>query len=475
MAALDWLQSLLGGGDPEAEGAAQASTAMQPAVLQHLQDIISGKVATGGALAQNYYDPQASFAQNALNPAALGQATDIAMGVGPGAIRVPRMTPAMQRQMITLDTPLASAPEDVIPTPLVPNTPPAKFPQYAESYPEIGPPVLKLDKKKGEEYLAKQLTPEATAFKKERERIVKDMNDVGFTPYFDPAMRTNVDPSYYPPNLDTASIVPAKQATIDTHMSVIGSPEARERLQTAYQRGSEMPNTEQWYAMKQLEDEFIKHLGPVAGREAFQQKFATSMAATTGGANPESNFLMAMYGNYLRNQGAPYPQAAYDMPFPIGGRYASGNMEQHQKIFDAGGFSSLGAANPKRHDFSQAFTGNPNVVTMDEQMTSGMVPGLNVPNWYGLHQQVAREEAAKAGVSGRDFQDVAWGGFKNLKDPKYTSGQPMIDVVNESIERTHRLTGMPREEIVRRGIVNSEIPMYGLLGAVGLGAVANQY
>jgi hypothetical protein len=51
----------------------------------------------------------------------------------------------------------------------------------------------------------------------------------------------------------------------------------------------------------------------------------------------------------------------------------------------------------------------------------------------------------------------------------------MIDVVNESIERTHRLTGMPREEIVRRGIVNSEIPMYGLLGAVGLGAVANQY
>jgi hypothetical protein len=34
---------------------------------------------------------------------------------------------------------------------------------------------------------------------------------------------------------------------------------------------------------------------------------------------------------------------------------------------------------------------------------------------------------------------------------------------------------MPREEIVRRGIINGEIPMYGLLGATGLGAAANQY
>jgi hypothetical protein len=33
VAVLDWLQQLLGGGDPEAAGAAQASTAMQPGVL----------------------------------------------------------------------------------------------------------------------------------------------------------------------------------------------------------------------------------------------------------------------------------------------------------------------------------------------------------------------------------------------------------------------------------------------------------
>jgi hypothetical protein len=84
---LDWLQSLLGGGDPEATGQAAASTAMAPNVLQYAQDVLSGKIAAGGALAQNNYDPSQSPAQNALNPAGIAQATDVAMGVGPGAIR----------------------------------------------------------------------------------------------------------------------------------------------------------------------------------------------------------------------------------------------------------------------------------------------------------------------------------------------------------------------------------------------------
>lgn len=39
------------------------------------------------------------------------------------------------------------------------------------------------------------------------------------------------------------------------------------------------------------------------------------------------------------------------------------------------------------------------------------------------------------------------------------------------IERTHRLTGMPKEEIVRRGIVRGEIPIYGLGGVVGIEAM----
>jgi hypothetical protein len=386
----------------------------------------------------------------------------------------------LPRGAITLDTPLSAAP-DLPPEELIPGIgnnrpppPPAKFPQYAESYPDIGPPVLKYDKKKQEEYLAKNLTPEAKVFQRERLAIGKDMEATGYTPYYDPAQRFHVDPVNYPPNVDTTTIEPAKQATIDRHMVNIGSDEARARLQEAYQRGTEMPNTTDWYALGQLEQDFIKELGPAAGRKAFQERIATSMAATTGGADPTSNWLMANYGNYLRANGLPYPQASHELPFPVGGRYGMTNIEQHQNIFDQGGFTALGAGNPKRHNFAQDFTGNPNAATIDEQITSLMTPGHTVPpdKTYGLYERVLHEEAAKAGVAPQNFQDVAWSGAKNLKDPTYTSGQPFMQTINESIERTHRLTGMPREEIVRRGIIHGKIPIYGLLGAVGLGGAA---
>jgi len=84
MAVLDWLQSMLGGGDPEAEQNAQASTAMQPSVLQHLKDAIGD---VPGRFSGQSYDPSQSFAQNALNPQGIDQATTIAMMAGPGAIR----------------------------------------------------------------------------------------------------------------------------------------------------------------------------------------------------------------------------------------------------------------------------------------------------------------------------------------------------------------------------------------------------
>jgi hypothetical protein len=354
--------------------------------------------------------------------------------------------------------------------------PAAKFPQYAEKYPDVGPPVELIDKKTKQPYLSKQLTPEAQAFGDERTRIMADMKKNGFTPYFDPAQRTHVDPQYYPPNVDTTTIIPAKQATIDKHMEKIGSEDARQRLRVAYERGSGMQDTADWYAMAQLEKKFIDELGPVAGRKAFQDRVATSMAATTGGADPTSNWLMATYGNYLRSNNLPYPKASYEMPYPIGGRYVTGNMAMHEKIFDQGGFPALGAANPKRHNFSQNFTGNRGAATMDEQMTSGMTPNVMMPppGQYGLYEKTLAEEAKKVGVPPQNYQDVGWAGFKNMKDPNYTKGQPFIQTVNESIERTHRLTGMPRDEIVRRGIIKGEIPIYGLAGALGMGAIAEQ-
>ena len=85
-----------------------------------------------------------------------------------------------------------------------------------------------------------------------------------------------------------------------------------------------------------LEQEFIKEYGPDLGRQMFKQRFADPMAATTGGADPTSNLMMAHYGNYLKEQGLPIPEHSYEYPFPIGGRYAAGNMKQYDKMIMQG-------------------------------------------------------------------------------------------------------------------------------------------
>lgn len=504
MAVLDWLRQQLGEDEaPPAPGDSlvrqDASGQFQPYMppstgdaLQRLYDTlgISDLSAAKDAASRGEYLP--ALGQGAAGAAALasnvlpfGAAAKGAMrGVRPltgmledvladtsGALRVPRRRlPPLGRDAEPLpDLPTA-------PPSMGSNRPPdAPYPQYALEYPATQPGKLTLDKKKGTEYLAKDLTPEAQQFAKDRLKIIADMRQNGYTPYYDVSQRYDADPSYYPRNADTRDIIPVKQTTIDQHMAKIGSDEARERLRLAYQRGSEMEKTDKWYAMGQLEQDFIKELGPVEGRKAFADRFATSMAATTGGQSPEDNLLMAAYGNYLRTHGLPYPTAAHEMPVLIGGQFATGNITQHRKIFDEGGFSGLGVgnANPKRANFAQNFVGNPGPATMDEQMVSRMTPGKTVPddNNYGIYERVLGEEAKNVGVDPRDYQDVAWAGAKNFKDPKYATGVPMIETFNEAIERTHRLTGMPRDEIVR-GFIHGKIPMYGLLGAAGLGAAS---
>jgi hypothetical protein len=94
--------------------------------------------------------------------------------------------------------------------------------------------------------------------------------------------------------------------------------------------------------------------------------------------------------------------------------------------------------------------------------------GLNIVGSAAVHRaamsigpqeriRVARTHAeakANGGLPG-NYQDFARTGFRN--EP----GQPMISVVNDAIERTRRLTGMSRDEIVRRDLIRKEIPLYG--------------
>lgn len=333
--------------------------------------------------------------------------------------------------------------------------------KIAANYPDTAPPVLAKDPKTGKEFLQKQNSAEAQAVEKVRKAAQKDIEKGNYTPYFDVNKRVYADPSNYPLQGRTVTdALPKKQATIDKYTAEFDTPEARERLTTAFREGSKDPLAKDWYAMGQLESEFIKEFGDVKGREMFKERFADAMAAPTGGADPTSNLLMSAYGNYLRQNGVPQPAAAYEFPYPIGGRFASGNMAMYDKVINQGkGLSAT--ETPKRFDFSGNFVGHRDRATIDEQMSGGFQPGLLAPpgNSYGVMEGVIHDLARQEGVMPANFQDVAWKGLKGVP------GKPMIQHVNEAIERTSRVTGKSPEDVVRDSLVRGTHPLYGVAGA----------
>jgi hypothetical protein len=338
----------------------------------------------------------------------------------------------------------------------------APFPQYAEHYPPVGPPA-EMPKEGGGTFLGKQLTPEAEEFTKTRSRIMGEMKEEGYKPYFDPAKRSYVDPANYPPsNVDTLTLMPTREKTIGEYREFTDAPETRRLLERAYKAGSKLGNAHDWYAMAQFEKEYIKELGEEAGRKAFLDEFAVPMAATTSGNAPPANFLMAQYLEYARKQGLPLPTKSWELPVTVGGRYGATNLRDYAKMRELGGYQGLGADTPKMHNFARSFLGDLSRAVMDEQMASGALAHAPAgfaerarKQAFGLLEAPVHAMARRLGLQPGNVQDVAWAGFKG------GSEGPMIQVINDAIERTHRLTGMPREEIVRRGLIRKEIPIYG--------------
>jgi hypothetical protein len=439
-------------------------------LAEYLRSVMSGQIAASGPLGQNFYDPNRSFAQNALDPRAIESATDIALSLGAGPMRARR-----GRGEITLGQALPAV-DDIPALAAASGHNSAMFPQYAEAYPPVGPPKTKIGDR-GNLFESKVLTPEAKAFSKERLRVQADMDKNGYSPYFDPAERSYVDPSNYPPaNVDTSTLVPKRAATVDEYQSVIGAPETTQALRQGFARGEELGNADHWYAMRQLEKKHIDVLGEDAGRAAFLDEFAAPMAATTSGQNPTANLLMAHYLEYMRKQGLE-PPVGHQLPFPIGGQYAGTNLDNYASMREGGGYPWFGAGQPKMHNFTRSFLGDLSHPVIDDQMAAGMLPHAPTAKFpdnarksaYGLMEAPVNIEAARLGIQPGNVQDVAWAGFKN------ETGKPMISIINEAIERTRRLTNMPVEEIVVRGLIKKEIPLYGLAGAGAFGMAANPY
>ena len=227
------------------------------------------------------------------------------------------------------------------------------------------------------DYLGKVNSKEALKIKKQLIGIQKEIDAGHYTPYFDVSKRKDVNPKNY--KFDTPTVtqnVPKKPETIIKYDNMANSKEADKRIKAAFAEGKKIPDADRWYFMEQLEKEFINELGPVFGRQAFEERFAKSMAATTGGSSPKANLRMAMYGNYLRYKKIKYPEYAHEMPFPIGGRYAMGNIDMHKKLMSNPIDSKT---NPKRHNFRSNFLGDKSSATIDEQMMNLFDPALNAP------------------------------------------------------------------------------------------------
>jgi hypothetical protein len=356
---------------------------------------------------------------------------------------------------------------------------PRLMPEVAERYPATVPPIWKTDPVTGKTYEGKATSSEAAQVAKLRTAAQREIDKGNYDPYFDPAQRFDVDPANYPPVESTLGIRAQRPGPKNAvAYEAAGGPEAAARLDAAFQRGMQQQGgAENWYMMGQLEREFIKEYGPTMGPKMFKERFADAMAATTGGASPKDNLMLAQYGNYLRSKGLPLPDKPYEYPFPAGGRYAEGNMKQYQRMLMEG--TGITTANPKRYNFSGNFLGGRAGSTIDEQMMGLIEPeGMLSPpkGAYGNYEGPVAARAAAAGVDPRYFQEVAWAGAKDLKDAAKGGyrAQPMISTVNEAIERTHRITGMPKAEIVRRGLVRGEIPLYGMAGTAVMGGLARQ-
>jgi hypothetical protein len=351
------------------------------------------------------------------------------------------------------------------------HTPPqvGQFARYAEEYPPAGPPALyeKGTRKKisfssqaeadelvrdGIAYWGKSLSPEARELAQARRAIQRDMDANGYPQYFDPAKRADVDPRHYPMDAGPVVGMPAKVETAERLRKRYLANGSRERVIEAFDRGP--------------------------------------IAAMTAGNSPTANFLMAHYAERERKAGRSLPKNTYEWPYPIGGRYAASNAGAYEKFLENN--RKFDVSNPKRREFLASMLGFRDRNVIDSRVSGALEPGRQTPRNYGVASEIMDDVAKEVGARDRrHFGDAVWAGLGDRPpgighnssrslDPDaarppgmghnsnkaFDSDRLAIAVINGIIERTHRLTGMSRDEIFLRGFLLREIPLYGTGGAM---------
>lgn len=341
------------------------------------------------------------------------------------------------------------------------------LPWAGERYPQAGDSVQKWEPSKNDFYTSKRRTVEEEAIMARRAAAQKDIDAGNYEPYF------NLDERYDAPRevfedtwQDTTKVaIPKTEATVERIREVVNNPEALKKLHEGYLAGKPDEMAHDWYPVGQLYHEYVKVYGPERAPQEFRDGFSKAMAVTTSGQNPTSNYVMSHMGNFLRKRGERFPESSVDIPSPVGGQYTAGNAKSYnENIIDAPGTPVDSATNPKGGDFSQAFEGNVDAFTTDKRMSSAW--GLSAPPnaHYGLYSEAGRNAARQAGAQPRNYQEVGWVGLDERD-----KGKPMMQHLNESIERTRRVTGLPVEDVVE-GMVKHNRPMYGVAAAATTGA-----
>lgn len=356
-------------------------------------------------------------------------------------------------------------------------------------YPRVGLPDVGVNEETGKLFFARGKSPEAEAVMALRKQVQADIKAGKYEPFFKLEDRYDVDPANYPrPELTTQKL-PKLTETQERYRKAVDTPQARARLKAAYEKGlSEL--SKNWYMVGQLEDMYVKRLGPVEGRRRFADHI-DAIAATTGGNDPTSNWIMARYGIYKRARGERMPEMGALMPSPVGGRYAGNNAGTFEKLMKGLGIAA--DENPKRYDFARNFLGHVDSGTIDEQMTKLITPevdiekpltkkqiaqGMTEPQYskkknplappgdsYGVYQAIIIDTAKEMGIDPRMLQEVAWAGAKS------SEGMPMMQHINESIERTAKITELSPEEVVN-GWIDETLPAFGIAGGAGVAGVS---
>lgn len=310
----------------------------------------------------------------------------------------------------------------------------------------------------------RKLTPEGSAMMAARNKAQKDIDKGNYSPLFPLDERYMVDPKNYPLKGTTLEATKAKKPETQAMRDVeVDTPEARRRLQEAYDKAKGSPLAHDFYAMGQLEQAFIDELGEEAGRKAFAE-WTRAMSATTAGASPNMNLMAAQYGLFQTNRGAKAAESALDAPAPTSGLYLGSNLENYNR--QAGLVDIDPASQPKRHNFSANFQGHTDLSTVDDQMSRLFDPSWRVPaggkaGGYSASESVIAKLAKKNKTTPMNFQEVAWAGAKGYE------GKPMMQEINEAIERTSRITGKSPRQVLIDSIIKRTSPLYGV-GAVSL-------